>query len=98
MKRFAPMSSWLLNSQKPIVAMLRSYIATQLMNGFFCISLWLSLALAVWMARGWLGLLFSGQVLSAGTYLIKGLARKTQHAFSPCGEPASQLQGEQHVL
>lgn len=86
-----------LNSQNAMAALCRSPIAASLMNGFLCISLWLSLALALWMARGWLGLLFSGQVLSAGTCLVKGLAKKTRHACSLNNDAANQPQGVQHV-
>jgi hypothetical protein len=68
-----------------------------MMNWFFCIGLWLSLLLALWMCRGWIGLLFSGQVLSAGTCLVKRLALKTQHALSRNGGPNNRLKGEQHV-
>ncbi len=74
----------------------RSGMGASLMNGFFCISLWLSLLLALWMCRGWFGLLFSGQVLSAGTCLVKRLALKTQHALSRNGEPDNRLEGEHH--
>jgi hypothetical protein len=72
-------------------------VAASMMNWFFCISLWLSLLLALWMCRGWIGLLFSGQVLSAGTCLVKKLAIKTQHALSRNGGPNNRLEGEHHV-
>jgi hypothetical protein len=78
-------------------AIARSGMGASLMNGFFCISLWLSLLLALWMCRGWIGLLFSGQVLSAGTCLMKRLALKTQHALSRNGGPNNRLEGEHHV-
>jgi hypothetical protein len=83
-------TSWSASSQNALALVRRSSITAGLMNGFFCFCLWLSLAFALWMARGWLGLLFGGQVLSAGTWLVKGLARKTQHAFSLHGESARQ--------
>jgi hypothetical protein len=75
----------------------RSGVGAAMMNWFFCIGLWLSLLLALWMCRGWIGLLFSGQVLSAGTCLVKRLALKTQHALSRNGGPNNRLKGEQHV-
>jgi hypothetical protein len=62
-----------------------------MMNWFFCISLWLSLLFALWMSRGWMGLLFSGQVLSAGTCLVKRMVRKTQLAFSPDSGSTNRL-------
>lgn len=53
---------------------------------FFYISLWLSSLLAIWMSRGWIALFLSGQVFSAGNWLLKNLARKTLPAFSPSAE------------
>jgi hypothetical protein len=78
-------------------AIARSGIGASLMNGFLCLSLWLSLLLALWMCRGWIGLLFSGQVLSAGTCLVRRLALKTQHALSRNGGHNNWLEGEHHV-
>jgi hypothetical protein len=83
--------------ENTLAAIRHSPVAAGVMSGFFCLSLWLSLALALWMARGWLGLVFSGQVLSAGTYLVKGLAKKTNLAFSLNAGAAQQLQGDRHV-
>jgi hypothetical protein len=53
----------------------RSAVSAYLMHGFLCLSLWLSFLLALWLTRGWLGLLLSGQVLSSCAYLAKRLAR-----------------------
>lgn len=78
-------------------AIARSGMVASLMNGFFCLSLWLSLLLALWMCRGWIGLLFSGQVLSAGTCLVRRLALKTQNALSRNGGHNNWLEGEHHV-
>jgi len=46
------------------------------------LSLWISLLVAIWFVRGWIGLFFSGQVLSAGACLFQILTRRTCHAFS----------------
>jgi hypothetical protein len=75
----------------------RSGTTALIMNWFFCVSLWLSLLLALWMSRGWIGLFFSGQLLSAGTRLVKSLARKTQCAFSANSDSANRLEGGHHV-
>jgi hypothetical protein len=75
----------------------RSAFVTSLSNGLLCVSLWLSLLLAIWLTRGWLGLLFSGQALSAGAYLVKGMARRTQLAFSLDSGTIPQIRGENHV-
>jgi len=62
----------------------RSRLSPGLVNCLLCVSLWLSLIAAIWMSRGWIGLLFSGQLLSAGVSLIQKLAHKTQYAFVRC--------------
>ena len=68
------------------VTIFGSHYGRRMMRWIFCVSLWLSSVLAIWLVRGWIGLFFSGQVLSAGVYLWKGLARRTQRAYSPNGE------------
>jgi hypothetical protein len=68
-----------------------------LANGLFCLSLWISLVAAIWMSRGWIGLFFSGQILSAGTYLIQRLFRRTQYAFCTNNGPSHELDGEHNA-
>jgi len=70
------------HSTERLCAFRNSRMATWLSNGFFCVSLWISLLIAIWLCRGWVGLFFSGQILSAATYVFQRLARKTQNAFS----------------
>lgn len=65
-----------------LAAIRRSGVASGAMHCLLCVSLWISLLLAIWMSRGWIGLLFSGQLLSTGAYLFQKLARRTQLAFS----------------
>jgi hypothetical protein len=60
----------------------RTGMAVCTANMICCLSLWLSLAAAIWLARGWIGLFFSGQIVSAGAYLLKILFKRTCHAFS----------------
>ena len=71
----------------------RCRLSPGLVNCFFCASLWLSLILAIWMGRGWIALLLSGQLLSAGASLIQKLTHKTHYAFAKCG--ASPARGEE---
>jgi hypothetical protein len=51
-------------------------------NLILCLSLWMSILVAIWLTRGWIGLLFSGQLFSAGAKLFGALSERTQHAFS----------------
>jgi hypothetical protein len=51
-------------------------------NLILCLSLWMSLLVAIWLTRGWIGLLFSGQLFSAGAKLLGTLSERTQYAFS----------------
>ena len=62
----------------------------------FCLSLWMSLLIAVWLTRGWIGLLFSGQLLSAGTKLFESLWKRTRYAFSAGNVPAHELEGDRN--
>jgi hypothetical protein len=66
-------------------------------NCFLCASLWLSLALAIWMSRGWIGLLFSGQILSAVACVIQKLAQRTQCVIAACGATEGRWDGRRNV-
>jgi hypothetical protein len=74
-----------------------SGIATCAMSCFLCISLWISLAFAVWMSRGWIGLLFSGQLLSAGSLMFQKLAQRTHCAVAACHDTAGRWEGKRNV-
>ena len=65
-----------------LTAIRNSQAAMWFCNGFFCVSLWVSLLITIYLCRGWVGLFFSGQVLSTAACLFQRLARKTQNAFS----------------
>jgi hypothetical protein len=83
---------------QPAIAVTCGYpLRARLMNGFFCVSVWVSLLLAIWLTRGWLGLIVSGQALSAVAFLLKVLARQTQLAFSHRPGSMPQLRGGHHV-
>jgi hypothetical protein len=60
----------------------RTGMAVHASNLILCLSLWMSLLVAIWLTRGWIGLLFSGQLFSAGVKLFGALSERTQHAFS----------------
>ncbi len=79
-------------------AIICSGLAAVAMNWFFCFSLWFSLLLALWMTRGWIGVFFSGQVLSTGTWLVKKLTQRTQAAWSARSDLAGQLEGVHDVF
>lgn len=61
-------------------------------NLILCLSLWMSLLVALWLTRGWIGLLFSGQLFSAGAKLFETLSKRTQYAFSAGNVPAHELE------
>jgi hypothetical protein len=61
-------------------------------NVITCLSLWISLLAAIWFVRGWIGLFFSGQVLSAGACLLQVLAKRTHYAFAASGIDSHRAQ------
>jgi len=71
----------------------RSGMAACMTNVVFCLSLWTSLVAAIWLSKGWIGLFFSGQVLSAGAGLFEILAKRTQYAFSSNNGPTHEFEG-----
>jgi len=74
----------------------RPRLSPALANCLLCASLWLSLLLAIWAGRGWIGLLFSGQLLSAGASVFQKLAQKTQYAFGQCSAAPAPWEGRLH--
>ena len=72
----------------------RTPIAAYLTNGVLCLSLWMSLIAAIWLIKGWIGLFFSGQVLSTGFCLFETLFKRTHYAFSANSVPAHELENE----
>ena len=74
-----------------------SGIAACAMSCFLCASLWISFAAAIWVSRGWIGLLFSGQVLSAGTFMFRKLSQRTQCAIAACSGTSGNWEGERNV-
>lgn len=74
----------------------RTGLAACASNLFFCLSLWISLLVAIWLTRGWIGLLFSGQLLSAGAGLLRTLSKRTQYAFTAGNVAAHELEGDRN--
>jgi hypothetical protein len=100
-------STWLLHwveakhrmSPTPIfrlAAQRRTGLAAYASNLILCLSLWMSLLIAIWLTRGWIGLLFSGQLLSASAKLFESLSKRTQYAFSAGNAPAHELEGDRN--
>ncbi len=52
-------------------ASLGSSMLGRLMDCFYCLSLWISLPLAVWLSTGWIGLLVHWQALSGAACLLE---------------------------
>jgi hypothetical protein len=75
-----------------LAAQRRTGMAVYVSNLILCLSLWMSLFVAIWVTRGWIGLLFSGQLFSAGAKLFKTLSKRTQYAFSAGNVPAHELE------
>ena len=75
-----------------LAAQRRTGMVVYASNLILCLSLWMSLLVAIWLTRGWIGLLFSGQLFSAGTKLFETLSKRTQYAFSAGNVPAHELE------
>ena len=75
-----------------LAARRRTGMAVYASNLILCLSLWMSLLVAIWLTRGWIGLLFSGQLFSAGAKLFGTLSKRTQYAFSAGNVPAHELE------
>ncbi len=52
----------------------------RLMDCFYCLSLWLSLPLAIWLSSGWIGLLVNWQALSGAACLLEKATQKAEQA------------------
>jgi len=100
-------TTWLLHSveaKHPMSPSLIFRLAAQRRTGMtayasnlvLCLSLWISLLAAIWLTRGWIGLLFSGQLLSAGGKIFETLTKRTHCAFSAGNVPAHELEGDRN--
>ena len=75
-----------------LAAQRRTGMAVYASNLILCLSLWMSLLVAIWLTRGWIGLLFSGQLFSVAAKLFEKLSKRTQYAFSAGNVPAHELE------
>jgi hypothetical protein len=74
----------------------RATAAVYTTNVVTCLGLWIPLLAAIWFCRGWIGLFFSGQVLSAGACLLQILAKRTCYAFSASSVPAHEFESRRN--
>ncbi len=63
-----------------LIAHLRGWLGSnilgRLMDCFYCLSLWISLPLAIWLSSGWIGLLIHWQALSGAACLLEKATQK----------------------
>jgi hypothetical protein len=79
-----------------LVARLRSALGAaflgRLMDCFYCLSLWISLPLAIWLSQGWIGLLLHWQALSGAACLLQKFAGRSQPDFVGIPIPQGETQ------
>jgi len=73
----------------------------RLMDCFYCLSLWVSLPLSVWLASGWIGLLLHWQALSGAACLLERFTGKHEPVLSlpralPGETPCAVVKSEAH--
>jgi hypothetical protein len=66
----------------------------QLMDCFYCLSLWFSLPLAIWLSSGWVGLLLHWQALSGAACLLEKISGRREIPVPVI----SPIEEQQHVL
>jgi hypothetical protein len=66
----------------------------RLTGRFYCLSLWFSLPLAIWLSSGWIGLILNWQALSGAACLL-GRIGPDRTQSSLCWSP---LKGKQYAL
>jgi len=65
-------------------------VSGRLMDCFYCLSLWFSLPLSIWLASGWIGLLLHWQALSGAACLLQRITQKR----APSLTGSADLQGD----
>ena len=65
----------------------------RLQSWLFCLCLWFSSLLVIFMSPGWLAPFISGQVLFTGSWLFERLVRKTWATLSSPAETVKGLNG-----
>jgi len=63
-------------------AKLGNNVFGRLMDCFYCLSLWFSLPLSIWLASGWVGLILHWQALSGAACLLQRITQKREPVFS----------------
>src|SRR6266568_7342426 len=66
---------------------LGSSILGRLMDCFYCLSLWFSLPLSIWLSTGWIGLLLHWQALSGAACLLGRITNKQQPVIPGLASP-----------
>jgi hypothetical protein len=66
-------------------ARLGASILGRLMDCFYCVSLWVSLPLAVWLSDGWMGLFVHWQALSGAACLFQRATGISEPIFPKTG-------------
>jgi hypothetical protein len=72
----------------------RSRTHGRFMGCFYCLSLWLSLPLAIWLSGGWVGLIGHWQALSGVACLLEKARLSPQSAFRAIFAGTEISQGE----
>jgi len=73
---------------------LGSSAAGRLMDWFYCLSLWISLPLAIWLSSGWVGLLIHWRALSGASCLLEKVTLRPQPAFPASFAGAGIFEGD----
>ena len=66
-------------------AKLGNSVFGRLMDCFYCLSLWFSLPLSIWLASGWIGLILHWQALSGAACLLQRVTQKREPFFTGSG-------------
>ena len=69
-------------------------VFARLMDCFYCLSLWASLPLAIWMSNGWIGLLVQWPALSGAACLLERFTRVPEVAAAPAVLEMETLEGD----
>ena len=90
---------------RELIVCLSASFAERLMNCFYCLSLWFSHPLAIWLSTGWVGLLLHWQALSGPSCLVDKITRRLELNFRNaksrgryimcCGEKRNELESDQ---
>jgi hypothetical protein len=82
-------------------AKLGDSIFGRLMDCFYCLSLWISIPMAIWLSSGWIGLFVYWQALSGAACLLERATSEPEPVFSRIepiegGTPCAVVKNESH--